>query len=276
MICTSCVKVIWRRYMQYEADKGYLIVAGTDSSQCDYIACAETLVKSLKYWHPDAKVCLVTDQENYQNPLFDFIKPFRYGNTGGWTTDWQVFYTSPFHETVKIEADMVISGPIDHWWPLYRNKSVWISTGARNFHGVSSTNRRYRKIFDHNYLPDVYNAITYWRVSAEAERFFNNVKQCFQNWDEIKLSVKLGNNEVANTDLIYALNGSKFVTPGIGPQIVHMKPAILGTSAENWTQELVWEVVDGVIRINGHNQHGFVHYHCKELAQKLGEYYGFN
>jgi hypothetical protein len=259
--------------MQYEADRGYLIVAGTSDS-VDYITCAETLAKSLKYWHPNVKVCLVTDHINYQNPLFDYIRSFPHGNTGGWTTDWQVFYASPFHETVKLEADMVISGPIDHWWPLYRNKSVWISTGARNFHGTTSTARRYRKIFDYNNLPDVYNAITYWRVSADAERFFNNVRQCFNDWDKIKLNIKLGNDEVASTDLIYALNGGDFVTPGIGPQIVHMKPKILDTSAEDWTRELVWEVVNGVIRINGHNQHGFVHYHQKELAQELGQYYG--
>ena len=54
--------------MQYEADRGYLIVAGTSDS-VDYITCAETLVKSLKYWHPDVQVCLITDQINYQNPL---------------------------------------------------------------------------------------------------------------------------------------------------------------------------------------------------------------
>jgi len=52
--------------MQYEADRGYLIVAGTSDS-VDYITCAETLVKSLKYWHPDAQVCLVTDHIDYQN-----------------------------------------------------------------------------------------------------------------------------------------------------------------------------------------------------------------
>ena len=268
-----CAKVIWRKCMQYEADKGYLIVAGTADS-ADYITCAETLVKSLKYWHPDAKVCLVTDQENYQNSLFDFIKPFPHGNTGGWTTDWQVYYASPFHETIKLEADMVVSGPIDHWWPLFQNKPIWISTGARNFHGVTATSRTYRKIFDHNNLPDVYNAITYWRVSAEAEQFFHNVKQCFSNWDTIKLSIKLGNDEKASTDLIYALNGSDFITPSIGPQIVHMKPDILGTSADDWTCELVWEVVNGIVRINGHNQTGFVHYHQKELAHELGQYYG--
>ena len=60
--------------MNYEAERGYLIVAGTSEST-DYVKCAETLAKSLRYWHPDVKICLVTDAE-YSNPLFDFIKPF--------------------------------------------------------------------------------------------------------------------------------------------------------------------------------------------------------
>jgi len=253
--------------MQYEADKGYLIVGSED-----YIACAETLAKSLRHWHPDVKICLLTDVE-YSNTLFDYVKQFPHGNTGGWTTDWQVFDASPFHETVKLEADMVVSGPVDHWWNLYRTKPVWVSTGCRDYHNITSNNRRYRKIFDRNNLPDVYNAITYWRMSREAKEFFSTVKRLFESWDEIKVNVQGTHNENPNTDLIYALCADEFVTPGLGPQIVHMKPDILGTSASDWNKELIWEIVDGVIRINGHNQHGFVHYHQKYLAKKLGECY---
>ena len=253
--------------MQYEAERGYLIVGSED-----YIQCAVTLAKSLRFWHPDVKICLLTDV-NYDNPLFDFIRQFPYGNTGGWTTDWQVFHASPFHETVKLEADMVVSGPVDHWWNLYRKKPVWISTGCRNYHGSTSNKRHYRKILDKNKLPDVYNAITYWRMSREAKTFFANVQILFESWNEIKVNVRGAQDEDPNTDLIYALCADDCVTPGFGPQIVHMKPAILGISSEDWTKELIWEISNGVIRINGHNQHGFVHYHQKYLANKFGDCY---
>lgn len=254
--------------MIYQADKGYLIV-GTEN----YIECAVTLAKSLRYWHPDANICLLTDI-NYTNNLFNYVRQFPYGNSGGWTTDWQIYDASPFHETVKLEADMVISGPIDHWWTFYRNTPVWISTGCKNFHGSVSKSRLYRKIFDKNYLPDTYNAITYWRVSREAQKFFQNVKTAFENWNTIKINVQSAQDESANTDLIYALCAEKHYTNHIGPKIVHMKPAILGTSAEDWSMELVWEIVDGVLRINGHNQNGFVHYYQKHLAKDFGDCYG--
>ena len=263
--------------MQYEADKGYLVLA-CNNNGFDYIQCAETLALSLRYWHPDANICLVTDNSDYQNKIFNSVKCLPYGNLGGWANDWQAYFCSPYHETVKLEADMFVSSPIDHWWSLYRHKSLWISTGCKDFHGNISKSRRYRKIFDLNQLPDVYNALTYWRVSEQAEKFFRTVQQCFENWDVCKSSIVGGQDEVANTDLIYAITAElygrdNFTIPNIGPQIVHMKPSILKTSNEDWSRELVWEIVNGGLRINGHAQRGFVHYHQKHLAKDFIKYY---
>ena len=258
--------------MQYQAEKGYMIVAGLNE-QVDYLTCATTLARSIKYWHKEAKVCLLTDAENYQNSIFDYVVNFPYGNTGGWTTDWQVFEASPFHETVKLEADMLVSGPIDHWWTLFRNKPVWISSGCRDFHNETAKNRHYRKIFDRNNLPDVYNAITYWRMSREAQNFFYQTRQIFEQWDSVKTVIQGAQDEIASTDLVYALCADEFVTPGVGPQIVHMKSHIIGTSAEDWSKELTWEIANGVLRINGHNQTGIVHYNQKHLAKDFGEFY---
>jgi len=253
--------------MQYEAERGYLIL-GTEP----YIECAVTLAKSLRYWHPKVKICLLTDVE-CDNSVFDFVKQLPWGNTGGWTNDWQVYHASPFHETVKLEADMVISGPVDHWWSHFRKFPVWISTGCRNQYNKVSKSRYYRKIFDKNNLPDTYNAITYWRVSREAQEFFKGVRKCFDNWNEIKTVISSSHEEPANTDLIYALLGENYVTPGYGPQIVHMKQHILGTTTDQWDDELIWEINNGVFRINGHNQSGIVHYQQKHLAKKFGKYY---
>ena len=253
--------------MQYEADKGYIIPATEQ-----YIQCAETLAKSIRYWHPDVKICLLTDID-YHNSLFDFVKMLPWGNTGGWSNDWQVYHASPFHETVKLEADMVLSGPVDHWWSHYRKFPVWISTGCKNqYNGISNT-RHYRKLFDKNKLPDTYNAITYWRVSREAQEFFKNVRVCFEHWNEVKTQMQGARDEIANTDIIYALNGENYTTPGYGPQIVHMKQDVLGTVTEDWSKELIWEIDEGVLRINGHNQTGLVHYNIKSLAHKFGVHY---
>ena len=42
--------------------QGYVIPA-VNSAQVDYISCARTLARSLRHWHPDVEICLLTDKE---------------------------------------------------------------------------------------------------------------------------------------------------------------------------------------------------------------------
>jgi hypothetical protein len=263
-----------------KAEQGYLIMA-SNSASGNYIACADTLVKSLKHWHPHAKVCLVTDSDEHCD-LYDYVVPFPFETSDSdWKVDndWQAFYASPFRETFKIEADLLVTGPVDHWWSLFRTKNVWVSNGIRDLKNQKSNTRIYRQIFDENNLPDVYNALTYWRFCKEAEQFFITVKDLFNNWKLVQNNIKLGKDQPVNTDLAYALaidmlGKEDFITPGVGPSMVHMKPSVIKTNTPDWHQELSWEIVDGIFRVNGLAQTGFVHYHRKELAEQFGKYYG--
>jgi hypothetical protein len=123
-------------------------------------------------------------------------------------------------------------------------------------------------LFDENHLPDVYNAVTYWRLSATAKEFFELVRSIFENWDRFKTMLKFP-DEAATTDVVYAMAatimGVETVTlpAGLGPQITHMKPGIIPTVTNNWTEELVWENSDPGLRIHTVAQSGFVHYHNK-------------
>jgi hypothetical protein len=116
-------------------------------------------------------------------------------------------------------------------------------------------------------LPDVYNAITYWRLSQTAKEFFDLVKVIFQNWNEYKKLLKFP-DENATTDIVYAIAavimGPETITlpPGLGPTVVHMKRYINPIQTDNWTKELVWE--NNPFRINTIAQWGMVHYHVKE------------
>lgn len=267
--------------MKYEADKGYLIPAFNNSTT-DYVKCAIVLAKSIKHWHPDAKVCLLTEDENNTHPVFDFVKLLPYASSEDeWklANDWQVFWASPFHETIKLEADMIVSSPIDHWWDLFRQRDVWVSLGVRDVNGQMSSSRKYRKTMDANMLPDVYNAVTYWRTSLLAKNFFTTVRRIFHEWNDIKTQLKYTHDEEITTDLAYGfavqlLGADKFTTPGVGPSIVHMKPSINQTANDDWSKEFVWEIDRGQMRINGVTQLGLVHYHIKELATEFDKYYG--
>ena len=253
--------------MKITQEQGYLITAW-NSATVDYVDCARSLVQTLKHWHPDAKVCLVTDTD-VSDRLFDHVQVITRTNFANpYADDWQIFYRSPFRETIKLEADMWITSSIDHWWNLFRKRDLVISTGCRNWQDQHSTARHYRKIFDANHLPDVYNAITYWRLSTTAKEFFDLTRNIFEHWTEYRKLLKFP-DETASTDLVYAMAaqiiGPELVTLPFAtyPKIVHMKRHHAGTQTENWKKELIWEWDRGSLRVQTLTQSGAFHYHVK-------------
>lgn len=242
--------------MQIKAERGYLIPAINDGNT-DYVACAQQLADSIRQWHPAAEITILT------------VEDLPFGDCGGWANDWQCFYASPYRQTIKLEADMIAAGPIDHWWDMFAHRDMVISQGCRNIYNNPSESRFYRALFDQNRLPDVYNAITYWRLSKLSHAFFDHVRNVFENWDSVKGIMKFP-DEHASTDVVYAIVamilGVENVTlpRGLGPSIVHMKKNIIGTQTDDWTEELVWESTNPGLRIHTVAQHGIVHYHVKD------------
>jgi hypothetical protein len=251
------------------AERGYLIPA-IDTDSVDYLSCAIQLAKSIRQWHPDANIAVVS-VKRCSDPVFDHVLPLPYGDLGGYANDWQCHWLSPYRQTIKLEADMICAGPIDHWWTLFEKRDVVISHGARTFYDAVAKSRFYRKIFDENSLPDVYNAVTYWRVSRTASEFFKLVRSIFENWSDYKRLLKFPDDE-PTTDVVYAMAavimGEEQVTlpTGFGPTIVHMKGRVNSLQTENWTQELVWE--NNPFRINTVAQWGLVHYYVKDWVNE--------
>lgn len=235
-------------------ERGYLIPA-IDRDGVDYESCARQLADSIKHFHPDAHVTVLTRDQ------------LPHGDLGGYANDWQCFHASPYRQTIKLEADMIAAGPVDHWWTLFEHRDVVISCGARDFYDQPAQSRQYRRVFDANHLPDVYNAITYWRLSATAQEFFALIKDIFAKWPEWKQLLKYPEDD-PSTDVVYAvaatIMGPERVTlpAGLGPTIVHMKQGIIPTRSRDWTQEMVWET--DPFRIQTVAQWGFVHYHNKQ------------
>jgi hypothetical protein len=248
----------WRRSLPVQHERGYLIPA-INTAEVDYESCARLLRESILDHHPHAHVMIVTS---------DMLPE---GNQGGYANDWQCFRISPYRETIKLEADMIAAGPIDHWWSLFELRDVVISVGARDIYDQTAAYRRYRRTFDANCLPDVYNAVTYWRLSTTARDFFSLVRSIFERWDDYRALLKYP-DEQATTDVVYAMTaeimGRETVTlpAGLGPQIVHMKPGIMALRGRDWTKELIWE--KDPVRINTVAQWGLVHYNIKSWAKQ--------
>ena len=249
------------------AERGYLIPA-IDTDTVDYLSCAAQLAESIRQWHPDANIAVIS-VKRCDNPVFNHVIPLPHGDLGGFANDWQCFAASPYRQTIKLEADMFVATPIDHWWTLFERRDVVISQGCKDLYNKPSRNRTYRRLFDINSLPDVYNAVTYWRFSARAKEFFDLIRTIFENWDRFKTLLKFP-DEQPTTDVVYAMAavilGVETVTlpQGMGPMITHMKRHIVPTLTEDWTEELVWEATNPGLRIHTVAQQGFVHYHIKD------------
>lgn len=251
------------------AERGYLIPA-IDTPSVDYLFCARQLAASIRAWHPDADISVVT-MTPCSDPVFNHVISLPHGDLGGYANDWQVFGASPYRQTIKLEADMLAASPVDHWWTFFEHRDVVISQGARDWLDRAVTSRYYRKVFDDNHLPDVYNAITYWRLSPTAQEFFSLVRAMFQDWPQWRQLLKFPDDR-ATTDVVYAMAaqimGPERVTmpPGTGPTIVHMKRHAIGSRSEDWTNELIWERLDGALSIQTLRQWGFFHYHRKDWS----------
>lgn len=235
-----------------------------------YYKCAIALEKSIKQVMPNANVTIIT---NDMLPYGDLAP----NESWKLINDWQVYEASPYDETIKLEADMYIPRNIDHWWDVLTKKDIVVSNSIRNFKQEISNNRFYRRFIDDNNLPDVYNAITYFKKSDMAKKFFNIVKDVFENWEEYKSILKCNPSEIVTTDWAYSIAchivGIENTTiPAFEEMsMVHMKQYINDCPTENWTDTFVYECLPNQIRIQTVPQQYPFHYHIKNFSDKILE-----
>jgi hypothetical protein len=160
-------------------------------------------------------------------------------------------------------------------------RDIVLSTGCKNYRQENSSVRKYRKTFDDNHLPDVYNGLMYFRFTKTAKDFFDHAKSIFANWESIKNSLKNCREDVPSTDLVFALAarlvGEELCTLPSADFVnfVHMKPAINNFDNElSFDEVFVSEFDQGMIRINNINQYHPLHYYDKQFVdQDLVDYY---
>ena len=111
--------------LQHKEQQGFLTLAIGE----DYLNMAHLQALSIKLVMPDVNYCLVTDPDTFklvtkkQKELFDYI---RVVDETHWPMEREpdVFIKSPFKETIKVEADLVFTRNVSHWWDALRLKPV--------------------------------------------------------------------------------------------------------------------------------------------------------
>jgi hypothetical protein len=277
---------------QHKEQQGYVTFA-QNTDTVDYLELAYVQALNIKATQKTAKYAVIVDAQTKEKvneihrSVFDYIidLPMDYNEpTSNWklANEWQVFYLTPFKETIKLESDLLFTRSIDHWWTAFRLRNIVLSTGCRDYRGHRSYVRKYRKLFDDNKLPDVYNGLMYFRFSREAKQFFDTAKTIASNWEYLRDNVlKNCREDAPSTDVLYAITArligeEECTMPSMDfINFVHLKPAINGLAeTERVTDIYLKEFDQGMIRLGNINQMSPLHYYEKDfVTTEMKEWY---
>lgn len=263
---------------EFKAQQGFLTIA--QNSSVDYLRLAYLQALCIKTVMPSSRYAVVVDfyteaqmQDKYLK-VFDYVIPLAndmaYNEEWKLANEWQVFELTPFKETIKLESDLLLTRTVDHWWSAFRLHDVVLSSGCKTNFQTQSFSSEYRRLFNDNDLPDIYNGLMYFRYSRTAAEFFDVAKQLYTNWDTVRDTLLINcRDSNPTTDVVYALAakiiGVEYCTmPSLDfINFTHMKPAINGWANKPWHEAVFSELDLPMLRIHNTNQYHPIHYHDK-------------
>lgn len=276
-----------RRPDDFKAQRGFLTFA-QNNSETDYLNLAYAQALSIKCTQKEVTLCavavdaptkaLMTDKHR---EVFDYVVDIKddAASHDEWKlrNEWQAWWLTPFKETIKVEADILFPCSIDHWWDGLSQKEITLTSSVRDYEGNVSPCRAYRKLFDENLLPDVYNGLMYFRYGRESMNFFVYARYVFENWDQFKNNLlKNCRDENPTTDVVFAIAAEMVgiencTNPALSyPTFAHMKGAIQGWGMNtDWTEKLIAEIDDQLhITAGLTKQEVPFHYYQKKFVTK--------
>ena len=271
---------------QHKEQQGFLTYA-INTAEVDYAELAYLQCLNVKTTQRENRYAVVVDENTYnslnnkQLNTFDHIIQIDKNCDNPFSVEPDVWYHTPFKETIKLESDLLFTRSIDHWWTAFRLKNVCLSTHARTATGAMLDGfSQYREVFHANQLPDVYNGLMYFRYTQEAHDFFMTARNIFDNWDIVANELIKCNVE-PSTDVVYAITAlimgeGRVSMPSMDfLNFVHMKSGFNGWSdARTWLDTVMNERDGDILRINNLNQYHPVHYYDKTYCTKeLIKYY---
>lgn len=244
----------------FREQKGFLTFA-QNNKDTDYLHLAYVQAMSIKLTQKEVTsyaviVDAVTKEKitDEHRAVFDYVieLPQDAAKEDSWKlkNEWQAWLLTPYKETIKLESDILFSTSIDHWWHGLQQREVCLTNTVRDYEGNISSARHYRKLFDDNLLPDVYNGIMYFRFGQDSRNFYMYAQFIFENWEYFKTKVlKNCRDDEPTTDVVFAiaaqmLGVEKCTNPALSyPTFVHMKGAIQGWHAStDWTEKLYAQI----------------------------------
>lgn len=263
--------------------QGYLTFA-QNSGTTDYLEMAHAQALSIKTTCKINKYAVVVDKYTASlitarhKRAFDYIISIPGTDEAAndkWKlrNEWKALAASPFSETVKLEADMIFTSNIDHWWDIMARREVCFTTTVLDYTGKPSANRSYRQVFDDNNLLNVYNGFYYFKQGNTAAELFKYARLVYANWPLFRDQIlKNCRDHNPNTDLVFAIaielaGREKYYDPAMTvPRFTHMKGAINGWNIDaDWRDHVQYQFDNNTLTVGFTRQQAPFHYYQKNF-----------
>ncbi len=260
-------------------DKGYFIFAQGK----DYIRNAYALALSIKNTQKINSVCVAIAPDdkipNAYKEVFDHIVTVKnVGLAYPMQNEWQIWDLTPYKETIHVEADMLFTTNIDWWWKELQQHEMIFTSHVKDYRGNVATSNFYRRHFDKQNLPKLYNGFYYFRYSETAHSFFKKAKEVSARYKHYANHFFAGTwyPETPTTDEIFGmtaylldLDQKVYNSSYTLPYFTHMKvklqdwKQIEAPDTEDWMRYLPCKLSKHGLNIGGFIQHGPFHYQNK-------------
>ena len=217
--------------------KGFLWFAQNNQTT-DYVELSIKLAKSIKYWNKENKICVVTDKASaFEHPAVDLVKVMNNDESAEhsikWANEYKAFAVTPFTHTIKLESDMLWNTNTDWWWYHLWQHNLVFSVDCRNYKDELVKYTPYRKVWQTNQLPNIYNGLMYFRKSTWAQKFFQTAEYITKNWKHVRTTMLIDcHDPYPSTDVVYALAyrmidpTNQYLIDYEWFKFIHHKPAI--------------------------------------------------
>lgn len=276
--------------LKQKMSKGFVTIAENsiiDGKVVDYFRLAYGLALSIKATQTEVSNISVLISNDTEIPdkykqVFDEIIRVSWSTLASgprFYNEPQAYFMTPYEETIKIEADMLL---VKDLWPIWneylRFKLFWFTSTVytyRNEKIVQVPN--YREDFISNQLPNVYNGMMYFKKGDFSTNFFSTASYIFKNWKEVSRQLlDYTRPKDASTDVVYAM-ATKYldieeivIDNDFDFGFVHMKNDLQGWDRKyghsKWYDNVQCFVTDELeIKVGHYKQVLPFHYHHKEF-----------
>lgn len=269
--------------LQDKKPYGYLTYALNNNTDYESIALLWALsVKQTHFKCPELAV-IVNDASKCRKELhdvFDYVisvqkrdvvNPMQY--------ECDILKLTPFKETVKFEADMLLTSDISIWQRYFRLRDLCFTGHVCNFNQQKVNDTRYRKFLRVNALPNVYQGLYYVRVTRETNNFMSTANKVFNTWEDQIKQLRMFDKFEPSTDFAFSIaldkcNMNNCVSKHTIPSFIHVKKSI--TEEYDW-DKITWSLVKNKYMIvNGTRLSLPLHYYNKNFCtEKLIESYRY-